>query len=94
MVGSNCIPAGAGHSLLGPSGAKRLALPGNPVDQTCGIQQRCCLIEELLDVESDFKAFLMKARRQFAGTGTKRETLSYADRALNDLILPGDSRRP
>jgi hypothetical protein len=37
-------------------------LSGDPVDQTCGIQQRCCLIEELLDVESDFKAFLMKAR--------------------------------
>ena len=47
---------------VGPSGAKRLTLSGDPVDQACGIQQRCCLIEELLDVESDFKAFLMKAR--------------------------------
>src|SRR5260221_8187385 len=33
-----------------------LALSGDPVDQTCGIQQRCCLIEQLLDVEGDFKA--------------------------------------
>jgi len=39
-----------------------LALSGDPVDQTCGIQQRCCLIEQLLDVEGDFKALLMKAR--------------------------------
>src|SRR5260221_7636283 len=31
-------------------------------DQACGIQQRCCLIEQLLDVEGDFKALLMKAR--------------------------------
>jgi hypothetical protein len=94
VVGSNCIPAGAGHSLLGPSGAKRLALPGNPVDQTCGIQQRCCLIEELLDVESDFKAFLMKARRQFAVHRYKERDPVLCDSALNDLILPGDSRRP
>ena len=42
---------------LRPSGAERSALSGDPVDQTCCIQQRCCLIEELLDVESDFKAF-------------------------------------
>jgi hypothetical protein len=37
-------------------------LSGDPVDQTCGIQQRCCLIEQLPDVEGDFKALLMKAR--------------------------------
>jgi hypothetical protein len=37
-------------------------LSGDPVDQTCGIQQRCCLIQELLNVESDFEALLMKAR--------------------------------
>ena len=43
-----------------PSGAERLTLSGDPVDQTCGIQQ-CCLIEELLDVESDFKVLLIKA---------------------------------
>jgi len=47
---------------VGPSGAERLALSGDPVDQTCGIQRRCCLIEELLDVKSDFKTLLMKAR--------------------------------
>jgi hypothetical protein len=41
-------------------------LSGDPVNQTCCIQQHCCLIEELLDVESDFKAFLMKAS---AGAG-------------------------
>jgi len=45
----------------------RLALSDDPVDQTCGIQQRACLIEELLDVESDFKALVMKA-----GTGAGR----------------------
>ena len=36
-------------------------MSGNPVDQTCGIQQRCCLIEGLLDVESALKTLLMKA---------------------------------
>src|SRR5713101_2027661 len=45
-----------------PSGAERSALSGDPVDQNCGIQQRGCLIEELLDVEGDFKALLMKTR--------------------------------
>jgi hypothetical protein len=35
---------------------------GDPVDQTCGIEQRGCLMEELLDVESDFKALLVKTR--------------------------------
>src|SRR4029077_18884290 len=40
----------------------RLALSGHPVDQACGIQQRRCLIEQLRDVESDFKPLLMKAR--------------------------------
>src|SRR5260370_36963039 len=45
-----------GRLLLGsaPAGTA-LALSGDPVDQTCGIQQRCCLIEELLDVHSDLK---------------------------------------
>src|SRR5258708_5098988 len=33
-----------------------------PIDQARGIQQRCCLTKELLDVESDFKALLMEAR--------------------------------
>jgi hypothetical protein len=42
-------------------GADRLALSGDLVDQTCGIEQRCCLIEELLGVESDFKALLIEA---------------------------------
>ena len=37
-------------------------MSGDPVDQACGIQQRGCLIEELLDVESDFKPLLMRAR--------------------------------
>jgi hypothetical protein len=38
-----------------------LALLGDPVNQTCGIQQRCYLIEQLLDVESDFNTLLIKA---------------------------------
>jgi hypothetical protein len=55
-----------GRSLASRSagGAERLALSGDPVDQTCGIQQRCCLIEELLNVESDFQTLLMKAPAQ------------------------------
>src|SRR5260370_131668 len=58
-------PQLAGHSLLRSyRRAVRLALSDDPVDQTCGIQQRACLIEELLDVESDIQALLMKA-----GTG-------------------------
>jgi hypothetical protein len=36
-------------------------LSGDPVDQTCGIQQRCCFVEEMLDVEGDFKTLLVKA---------------------------------
>src|SRR5258708_21787550 len=42
--------------------AERSVVSGDPVDQTCGIQQRCCFIEQLLGVESDFKSLLMKAR--------------------------------
>jgi len=62
-VGSNCIPPGRWLApRSAPNGAERLALSGDPVDQACGIQQRGCLIEELLDVESDFKPFLVKAR--------------------------------
>jgi hypothetical protein len=41
--------------------ADRLALSVYSVDQTCCIQQRCCFIEELLDVESDFKPLFIKA---------------------------------
>jgi hypothetical protein len=38
-----------GRLLLGPhQRAERLALSGDPVDQTRGIQQRSCLIQELL----------------------------------------------
>ena len=56
-----------GRLLLGRNQrAERLALSGDPVDQACGIQQRRRLIEELLDVERDFKPLLMKAR---AGAG-------------------------
>ena len=55
------FPLGRRLLLSGPGGAERLALSGDPVDQTCGIQQRCCLIEELLGVESNFKALLMEA---------------------------------
>jgi hypothetical protein len=48
-------------------------LSGDAVDQTCGVQQCCCLIEQLLDVESDFKTLLMKAR---TGTGIGRAPYS------------------
>jgi hypothetical protein len=48
-------------------------LSGDPVDQTCGIQQRRCLIEKLLDVESDLKTLLKKAR---TGTGIGRAPYS------------------
>jgi hypothetical protein len=50
------IPLGACFSV-GTSGPERLALLGDPVDQACGIQQRCCFIEELLDVESVSRPF-------------------------------------
>jgi hypothetical protein len=43
-------------------------LSGDTVDQACGIQQRCCLIEQLLGVEGDLKPLLMKARTS-AGIG-------------------------
>ena len=50
-AGSNCDPLGPiAYFSVDPSGAERLALSGDPVDQACGIQQRGCLIEELLDV--------------------------------------------
>src|SRR5260221_907338 len=57
----HCIPRAGRLLTVRPSGAEPLALPGDPVDQACGVQQRCCLIEHLLDVESDFKTLLMKA---------------------------------
>jgi hypothetical protein len=41
-------------------------LSGDPVDQACGIQQRCCLIQKLFDVKGDLKTLLLKAR---AGAG-------------------------
>jgi len=54
MVGSNRIFPRVGRLLsAGSSGAERSGLSGEPVDQACGIQQRCCLIEELLGVEDD-----------------------------------------
>jgi hypothetical protein len=60
--GSNCIPARGRACFFRPERDRALSFVGPSVDQTCCIQQRCCLIEELLDVESDFKALLMKAR--------------------------------
>ena len=54
-----------GHVIFGQTQRdKCLALSADPVDQTCGIQQRGCFIELLLDVERYFKTLLMKA-----GTG-------------------------
>src|SRR5438874_2708015 len=48
--------APAGRRLKkGPS-----ALLTDPVDQARRIQQRCCLVPKLLDVECDFEALLVK----------------------------------
>ena len=69
--------------ILGPpNGAERLALSGDPVDQACGIQQRACLIEELLDVESDFKALVMKA-----GTGAGIGCAPYSRGLIKPVTL-------
>src|SRR5712664_3428071 len=38
------------------------ALLTDPVDQACGIEQRCCLVQKLLHVECDFEALLVKSR--------------------------------
>ena len=62
MADSSCNSAGAVASFSVPQLAERLALSGDPVDQACGIEQRCCLIEELLHVERDFKTLLLKSR--------------------------------
>jgi hypothetical protein len=43
-VGPNCNSRWGGAASFGPSGAERLALSGDPVDQTCSIHQRCCLV--------------------------------------------------
>src|SRR6266446_9706477 len=45
-----------------------LALSSDPIDQTRCIEQRRCLIQELLHVECDFEALLMKPRTR-AGIG-------------------------
>jgi hypothetical protein len=52
---------------------QRSALSSDPVDQACGIKQRCCLIEQLLGVESHLKPLFMKAR---AGAGIRRASYS------------------
>jgi hypothetical protein len=52
---------------------QRSALSGGPVDQACGIKQRCCLIEQLLGVESHLTPLFMKAR---AGAGIRRASYS------------------
>jgi hypothetical protein len=43
---------------------RSLTLSSDPIDQTRSIEQRRCLIEELLHVECDFQALLMKPRTQ------------------------------
>jgi hypothetical protein len=69
--------------LLGPpSGVDGLALSGDPADQTCGIQQHHCFIEQLLGVESDFKTLLMKARTS-AGIGCAPNSRSLIKPATN-----------
>jgi hypothetical protein len=71
-----------------------LALSGDPVDQTCGIQQRCCLIEQLLDVEGDFKTLLMKARTG-AGIGcAPRGLIKPVSRQFNFAVaaVAGETR--
>src|SRR5712691_604966 len=45
-----------------------LTLPSDPIDQTRSIEQRRCLIQELLHIECDFEALLMKPRTR-AGIG-------------------------
>src|SRR5713101_7189245 len=45
-----------------------LTLSSDPTDQTRSIEQRRCLIQELLHVECDFEALLMKPRTR-AGIG-------------------------
>jgi hypothetical protein len=50
-----------GRLPLGRPAGERLAL-SDPIDQACGIQERCRLVERLLYVEGDFKTLLMKAR--------------------------------
>jgi len=61
-VGSNSAPGGRSLASRSARRAVRLALSGDPVDQACSIQKRACLMEELLDVGSDFKTLLVKAR--------------------------------
>src|SRR5260370_31832999 len=75
-VGSNCIPAGGGLASFGPQWAECLALSGDPVDQPCGIQQRCCLIEQLLDVEGDFKAYDRVSACKIAVAALRHSTAS------------------
>jgi hypothetical protein len=78
------FPLGRCLLLSAPQrGAERLALPGDPVDQPCCIQQRCCLIEQLLDVESYLKTLLMKAR---TGAGETCKTITVVD----NLVQYGD----
>src|SRR6266446_2957086 len=45
-----------------------LTLSSDPTDQTRSIEQRRCLVQELLHVEYDFEALLMKPRAR-AGIG-------------------------
>ena len=61
-----------------------LTLSSDPIDQTRSIEQRRCLIQELLHVERDFEALLMKPRTR-AGVGRTAYSRGLIESAA-DLI--------
>src|SRR5258707_7338933 len=72
--------------------ADRLALSGYPVDQTCRIQQRCCFIEELLDVESDFKPLFNERSAKDCAVGSVGGRPLFFDRRSGDFYRQGKTQ--
>ena len=73
-----------GASAGGEEGLKsdHSALLTDPVDQACGIQQRCCLVQKLLHVECDFEALLVKSRTG-ASVGCAPYSRGFVEPAAN-----------
>ena len=76
-------PAG-GASAGGEEGLEsgNSVLLTDPVDQACGIQQRCCLVQKLLHVECDFEALLVKSRTR-ASVGCASYSRAFIEPTAN-----------
>jgi hypothetical protein len=60
----NCISAGqVAHFSVRPNEGRTLSFVGDSVDQTCGIQQRCCSAFILVKYKTNFHKLRCKERK-------------------------------